>query len=244
MIVAVHQPNLFPWLGFFQKIYNADTFVFLDHALTNPRNPLWQKRVKMLIGGKANWLTVALKASKEQPFMPLNEIEIQALPKWDVKLKRSIEQNYSKAPFFEEGMALAKLFFDHPSALIAERNVSFIKGVCEYLGVETSLRRSSEWMHSSTSNELLVDIVSAVKGTVYLAGDGADGYQDLTPFTSKGIALINANFKHPHYTQFNNSNFQQGLSILDVIFNLGKSAADLFVQNTLKSGANQPVLNA
>lgn len=30
MIVAIHQPNFLPWLGYFYKMLMADIFVFLD----------------------------------------------------------------------------------------------------------------------------------------------------------------------------------------------------------------------
>ena len=222
MTVAIHQPNLFPWLGFFQKIQNADVFVYLDHALTNPRNPLWQKRVKLLLNGNANWITVPLKSSKENPFQPLIEIEIQSLPKWDVKLKRSIEQNYSKAPFFKETMELVDVFFNSRSKHIAERNIEFIESICKYLEIETRRVRSSKWNHQSTSNELLVDIINELNGNVYLAGDGADGYQEMEPFEKSGISLRNLNYQHPEYAQFNSRECIKGLSIIDSLMNLGK----------------------
>ena len=29
-VIAIHQPNYIPWLGYFYKIYESDIFVFLD----------------------------------------------------------------------------------------------------------------------------------------------------------------------------------------------------------------------
>ena len=61
-LIAIHQPNLFPWLGFFTKIHQANEFIILDHTINNPKSPeFWCRRVKMLIGGKDHWMSVSLK---------------------------------------------------------------------------------------------------------------------------------------------------------------------------------------
>ena len=31
-LVGIHQPNFFPWLGYFNKIHSSDKFIFLDNV--------------------------------------------------------------------------------------------------------------------------------------------------------------------------------------------------------------------
>ena len=54
-----------------------------------------------------------------------------------------------------------------------------------------------------------------------MCGGGADGYQDEKIFKDSGLTLIFQNFVHPIYTQRENENFTQGLSIIDAVMNLG-----------------------
>ena len=55
-VVAIHQPNYLPWLGYFAKISEADEFVFLDDVQYSKNS--YTNRVKVLHADKPRWLTV------------------------------------------------------------------------------------------------------------------------------------------------------------------------------------------
>ena len=57
-IVAIHQPNFFPWLGYFDKIARANVFVILDSVQFPKKQGNWMNRVRVLVHGKPHWLTV------------------------------------------------------------------------------------------------------------------------------------------------------------------------------------------
>ena len=51
MIVAIHQPHFLPWLGFLQRMAQADVFVLLDHVQFERRN--YQNRTMIRMDGEA-----------------------------------------------------------------------------------------------------------------------------------------------------------------------------------------------
>src|ERR1700730_2689424 len=55
-VVAIHQPNFLPWLGYFDKLARCDMFVLLDSVQFPKRNGTWMNRVKVLVGGEAAWV--------------------------------------------------------------------------------------------------------------------------------------------------------------------------------------------
>ena len=60
-IFSCHQPNFFPWLGFFNKIYESDIFVLLDDVQFQKRSSgTWSNRVMLNIGGVPKWFTAPI----------------------------------------------------------------------------------------------------------------------------------------------------------------------------------------
>ncbi len=69
MICAIHQPNFFPWLGYFDKINRADVFVFLDdvaYPKSGSGMGSWCNRVKLSIQNQSKWVSCPVKRETGQ----------------------------------------------------------------------------------------------------------------------------------------------------------------------------------
>ena len=222
MIIAIHQPNFFPWLGYFNKISRADRFVFLDHVQF-PRKGAgtWVNRVKILIQGKEAWITVPV-ARKDMGLAAINDVTISSDPKWRKKIINSIDFNYKKAGYYDEVRDFLIGLINESSDKLSIYNCRNILAVSKLLGVdENKFVRSSDLNVPGKSTELLVNITRAVGGNAYMCGSGAKGYQQDELFEKQGLQLIYQDFKHPEYTQVNAKEFVPGLSIIDALVNAG-----------------------
>ena len=220
-IVAIHQPNLFPWLGFFDKINRSDVFIFLDHVINNPRNSLWTKRVQILSNGIPYWLTLPLEHTSGNVFLPINKMRISQVFNKKKHLQ-TIHQNYNRAKYFTSVFQFIECFYnDDESSLLAEKNFNFIISISQEIGISTRFLISSKLDPVSSASEMLIDLVLKAGGTTYLYGGLGENYQQKDKFDAAGISLEAQNFQHPNYPQINTSNFIPGLSILDALFNIG-----------------------
>lgn len=224
MIVAIHQPNFFPWLGYFDKIIKSDLFIFLDHVqFPKSAKGVWTNRVKFLIGGNAKWVTAPINR-KFHGVKNINEIEFSLENPWRNKMLNTISQNYKKSPYFDRIMPKLDPIILNPENNIAKYNTHAILNIADQLGISREkFYWSSDLPYSGTANEMLVSLTKAVRGTSYMCGGGADGYQVDSFFEASGVSLIYQNFKHPEYGQFNIDPFIPGLSIIDALMNCGFS---------------------
>lgn len=223
MICAIHQPNLFPWMGYFAKIAKADTFVFLD-AVQFPRTSrgTWTNRVKILTTGEPRWLTCPVKRSGTDV---IANIEMAEPVKWKDKTVRNLKHSYGKTPFFQETMDLVEPIFASTISSIASFNMLTITTISKALGLTCDFKLHSEMpieTHQTSGSQRLSAICAHVGADSYLAGDGAGGYELQTEYKKRGISFAKNNFVHPTYPQIGRQEFAPGLSILDILFNMGQ----------------------
>jgi len=218
--VAIHQPNFFPWLGYFDKIVRSDVFVFFDDVQFPKKGGSWSNRVKMLIGGEAKWVTASIERNYSG-LRNINEMNFQD-DKWRVKMLKSLCSNYNKNSFYEETMEVVEPLILNSEKNIAEYNIHAVTKILNRLNLKSSgIRRSSEFSFTQSSNELLCVVTKEVGGDTYICGGGADGYQDEQVFKDLSIQLKYQRFLHPEYSQRGSESFSSGLSIIDVAMNLG-----------------------
>ena len=88
-VVAIHQPNFFPWLGYFDKLARADVFVELNSVQFPKTGGTWTNRVRLMIGGKPQWFTVPVIRSYHG-LRTIGEMEINPSEPWRVKFLRTV----------------------------------------------------------------------------------------------------------------------------------------------------------
>lgn len=243
MIVAIHQPNFFPWLGYFRKIAKADLFIFLDNVqFPRTSKGTWINRVKVLIGGEGRWITCPIR--RNESIQSIKQVHIADEPRWRSKLLHTLKTNYGRAPYFDEVFEFIEIQILNPSDLLANYNINFIKNLSNYIDLHKEFILAStvkEAYNYTCSNDeqmkgsaLLSDLCTAVGGGVYLAGDGAGGYEDPSVYLRAGIELRKSGFVCKPYPQIGNSSFVPGMSVLDALFNIGRDGVRQLLLNDCK----------
>jgi hypothetical protein len=215
-VVAIHQPNFFPWLGYFDKISRSDVFIFLDdvdYPKSSKSMGSWVNRVKLRIADEARWFGCPLQ--RFDGARSILDVEINDSSNWRRKAIKTIQINYASAKNFNEIFPQITNLIEFESSNLAEYNINAIKHFCKLVGVTTNMIRQSEIGASGRSTDLLVNLVQSAGGTTYLSGDGATGYQNEKRYKEIGVKLAFQNFVPTPYGD--TSEFLPGLSIIDFL---------------------------
>lgn len=224
-LCAIHQPNFFPWLGYFDKIRLADVFVLLD-GVAYPRAGSdgmgsIVNRVKIAAQGREQQIGAPLKRASLGTL--IDSIEIDDAQPWREKLVRTLTVNYARATNFRSAMALIEPLIRHPERNLAAFNINAVTVIARHLGLETPLLRQSRLTTTGSATELLISITRATDCTAYLAGGGAAGYQDDEMFERAGLSLVYQSFKPAPYGPTHR--FIPGLSVIDYLMHDGRPFA-------------------
>lgn len=217
MKIAIMQPYIFPYIGYFQLISAVDKFVFYDDV--NFIKGGWINRNQILLNGSKNLFTVPLKSASS--FQTINEtlIHSELYFKWKKKFIKSLEQSYKKAPYFDAVYPLIQQIFETKHTTIADLCIHSIKKVTNYLALEVVFEISSK-KYSETKGiekaERLINICQINQANTYINPIGGKELYQKDTFEKENINLFFIQNQLPSYPQFNNE-FIPGLSIIDVL---------------------------
>jgi hypothetical protein len=218
MIIAIHQPNFLPWLGYFYKISKVDVFVLYDDVQFTKNGFTNRNKIKTPNGEL--WLTLPVKQSGKFG-QNINKTEIINSEKSQKKIIRTLEMNYKKCPFYDLYIDDLTSIFEKGISNISELNIELIKYICGVLCIKTKLILSSSLKDSELSSEdRLIEICKNLGGNTYLSGKGGANYQNPKKFEEAGIELVYTEFVFPNYEQ-PWGDFLGNLSIIDILFNIG-----------------------
>lgn len=139
-VVAIHQPNFLPWLGYFHKLVHCDVFVFFDDVQL-PRGKSFVSRVLIKSPNGPQWLTVPVSRKGEKNLINTTQISNGS---WKNKVLKSLHFNYQKAEYFEELYKGLEDIFNRDHSLLIDLNIALITFIKDFLGLSTQLQRSSE----------------------------------------------------------------------------------------------------
>lgn len=226
--VAVLQSNYIPWKGYFDIINMVDEFILYDDMQYTRRD--WRNRNRIISGGELLWLSIPV-VSKGKFFQKINETKV-ADCKWVDRHWRSIQYNYANAEFFGMYADRIKDVYEvcRKEIYLSRINWHFIKEICSILGIKTKITWSSEYQLAEGKTERLVQLVKDAGGDYYLSGPAAKDYMKEELFAEAGIELAWMDYSgYPEYKQLSQI-FEHGVSVLDLIFNMGP-CADKFMKS-------------
>jgi hypothetical protein len=217
MIITIHQPNLFPWLGFFDKMLQADIFVLLDTVPYTKGG--YQNRTQIKGPNGIKWMTIPV-ISNGRLGQSTNDVLMVPQQYWRKNHLLTLENFYKKAPYFELIMPKIYGLYTNSTERLSGFTIPGIELIANTLQIGAQLVKSSDLNVSGSGSELLLNIVQSLGGTSYLSGPSGRNYLNLEIFDTAGIKVNFHSFLPFEYPQ-KNSPFVGGLSALDYLFNQG-----------------------
>ena len=235
MKLAIMQPYLFPYLGYFQLIQAVDRFVFYDDV--NYIKGGWINRNRYLQGTEPRFFTVPTEGASS--FVPINAVGVDGRnPAWKRKLVETLRVAYKDAPFIDDGMRLFREVLDAPVKGIGEMARLSVERTLDYLGLERDLVPSSAGYGNAQLKgpERVVDICRREGASAYVNPPGGRELYDASEFAAVGCELFFLMPRLAPYDQGHRAEFVPGLSVLDAVMRCGPER----VSNMLRTHGLEP----
>ncbi len=216
MKLAIMQPYLFPYPGYFQLINAADKFIVYDDVAYIKQG--WINRNKILLNEKEYVFTVPLKNASSYKLIMETEINTKLYDVWKRKFIQTLVLAYKNAPFFSAVISLVENVFAPDTAIIGSLACKSLQAVCDYTGIETAIVHTScEYQNKNLKgHERIIDICRQESASTYINMIGGIGLYFKEDFSAAGLQLEFIKPRIPLYN-YNGIDRIANLSIIDVL---------------------------
>jgi len=226
--IVILQPLFFPWVGVFEQIKLADIYVHFDDVQF-PTGRSLTSRIQIKTPRGPQWLTIPVLRHDKQL---IKDVKIDNTQNWRDKHLKTLEVNYSKAPYYQDMLAIVELVYNFNADYLCELNIFALEKISEYFNLKPEFMRSSSLETDTTNSQKLLDIITTLDGKTYITGHGAKNYLDHEMFELKGINIEYMDYKRLPYSQLHGE-FDPHVSILDLIANTGQNGLNYICSETI-----------
>jgi hypothetical protein len=215
--LAVMQPYLFPYIGYYQLMHAVDRFVVYDDVAFIKQG--WINRNQILINGQPSFFAVPVKHASS--FVLIRDTAIDDSPQhrqWVEKLMKTFDNAYRRAPEFRRVFPIIEAALAGPAIHVADVAVASLKTVAEYLDLRPAWVRSSAVYDNAhlKGEERVLAICRTEGASEYVNPSGGQDLYSRERFAAEGLRLRFLLPRPIHYQQFD-APFVPGLSIIDVL---------------------------
>jgi len=217
MIAAIHQPYLFPNLGYYRLVNLSDIFIFLDDVNFIKRG--YSNRNTILLSNNAFRFTLpVIHASQNKLFCQHFYVDDAT------DFLNLLNRAYNEAPFFDAVIPVIECVLSDLSINLAQVNAKSVDQVFRYLGISKKLVFSSSFPKSGqqTGMDRLIELLRCLGIRDYVNASSGKSLYSKADFSERGVQLRFINGGLCTYRQINEK-FTPNLSIIDIMMWCEKS---------------------
>ena len=220
MRVAIMQPYFFPYIGYWQLIYNCDEWVFFDSVQYNKKS--WMNRNRILHPDpikEYQYINVPIR--KHSKGTLIKDVKINNDEEWVRKLQGQLTL-YKKlnAPYYDDVINIVNIILKERYEDFISLVSSIVNNITEYLGLSIECRRTSELgideSRIKEADDWALIISESLGANEYINPPGGVEIFNEGKYQDSGIDIRFLKSKLSEYRQ-SKRDFVSGLSILDVM---------------------------
>jgi hypothetical protein len=233
------QPYFLPYIGYFQLIGCCDQFVIYDNIKYTKKG--WINRNRILLNGQPEVFSLPLQGGSDALIIQERSLS----PDYSAaKLLRKISEPYRRARFYSETVALLECIVNCPQRNLFAFLLHSLTCVMEHLEMSTPVLISSgiDANHGFKGQDRVLDICRVLNASAYLNAAGGTELYCPQAFAAQGCPLSFLKSRLSPYEQQSDS-FVPALSIVDVLFSIGRKATAALIASDYDLIASNPSQN-